>query len=143
MLHDVWANPRRDEMIRTMELRHARRCSVILPCRCSSANDTMKSLPTCSSRGHQDNALSRPKSIARRGRENLYPRITHRWSSISIAQAIRSTPAGLRPIRELRRASASSDEPQVWQDSNASDGSLEGLGQDPGSRQKRQFDPKR
>jgi hypothetical protein len=45
-------------------------------------------------------------------RENLYPRITHRWSSISIAPPTRSMPAGSRRISELRHASRSSDEPQ-------------------------------
>jgi hypothetical protein len=60
-----------------------------------------------------------------RGAEgNAYtPRISHRWSSTSIAPAIRSMPAGLQRIRELRHANRSSDEPQVGRGPNASDGS--------------------
>jgi hypothetical protein len=59
-----------------------------------------------------NNALSGRKSIVRLGRESLYPRITHRWSSTSIAPAIRSMPVGLQRIRELQRACGPSDEPR-------------------------------
>ena len=48
-------------------------------------------------------ALSGQRSIARHGRENLYLRITHRWSSTSTTQSISSMPAGLRRTRELRK----------------------------------------
>lgn len=54
---------------------------------------------------------TKPRSIARSGRENLCSRITHHRSSISIALAIRSMPAGHRQIRKLQRACRSSDEP--------------------------------
>lgn len=46
--------------------------------------------------------------------ENLYHRITYRWSSASLGQAISSMPAGLRSIRALRRACRSRDEPQGY-----------------------------
>ena len=52
------------------------------------------------------------KQLTRSGRENLYPRITHRWSSTSTAPAMRSMSAGLRRIRELQLAT--SDRPDLF-----------------------------
>jgi hypothetical protein len=50
------------------------------------------------------------------GRGSLYRRITHPWSSTSTAPAFRSTPAGLRRNRKLRRAFRSRDKANAgWQ----------------------------
>src|SRR6267378_7989676 len=75
-------------------------------------NQPSNDLPLGQGEERTETALCGPRSIERRARENLYPRIMHRWSSTSTAPAIRSMPAGLRRIRELRRACGVSDEPQ-------------------------------
>ena len=66
-------------------------------------NQPSNDLPLGQGEERTETALCGPRSIARRGRENFYPRITHRWSSTSTTPAIRSMPAGLRPIRESRK----------------------------------------